>query len=179
MKARESLTEQIENSASAFERCFAMSLNDSIRDLSFELKRRGVAADAVAMCTAHFREHSDRTFAFFASEYRIHLGDLATRIERWKVHGSTGRAPRPMTELWAHVQEPHCRLQCGLHVYVADWQIMAEIQRTGARLWVAPDGQLHVNRPEKLTEWQATWLLDNESTVTAILDDDSRRSTLQ
>ena len=77
-----SLKLEIEKSADDIETCFELSLSDSIQDMTLALKRRGLSADAVATCTAHVREHSDRTFTFFMSEYRSRVGDLATRVER-------------------------------------------------------------------------------------------------
>lgn len=79
---RQSIVEQTKKSADDLETFCAMSLNESLKDLSFGLKKHGVRLDAVAMCTAHVREHSDRTFTFLMSEYRTCVGDLASRVEK-------------------------------------------------------------------------------------------------
>ena len=58
--------------------------------------------------------------------------------------------------------------------------MIAEMQSRGIGFSVAADdGQLHVTSAERLKDYEASWLEDNEVVVCMIVDDEARRSTLQ
>jgi hypothetical protein len=148
-----SLTLQVEKSANEVESCCKLSLEDSLRDLSFRAQASAITGGGGTNVYRALSRALVQDLCVFRG--RIQNPRERSRVshrETRRTVRSVGRAAGAMTsrELWKHDREPQVTLSTGEIVYVELWRHVSKIQSRGVKLSIAFDGNLRIDHAERL-----------------------------